>query len=406
MATTEENSGDSLSGSGMLRKPSSRSTESSNRSGSGSSSSSFNRSPFSLRNINVEQKILSAAKKAAVSSPSLTSASSGSIATTNETAQATTSTTIKVLPEILKQYPQDIALPSRDVVQALYNAVVQNVDSSGKDGAAVSDQVVLRDAGLLSLEDVVLPALAYQEEQALALWQKRVQRDAAEYKDTLVAARRVVYQTIRKARLAAQSARLTIREPANRERHDTWMQHWQEQRDARWTAQQSAREQRKRAAQKSHPANQDTWREIAFLQTQLHQLGQERDQWRIAQSVVAATPMPSIADDDPMECDGEARTDGESSSEHERIVQIVNAAKDISMSAERIRRAMTMVVRDTVIPRAEHSRRAVYQQFVTQNHRFAGYQGVQNPKGLLKALSQSQADDDEDDYPQSHRMET
>jgi hypothetical protein len=58
-----------------------------------------------------------------------------------------------------------------------------------------------------------------------------------------------------------------------------------------------------------------------------------------------------------------------------------------------------------VIPRAEHSRRTVYQQFVTQNHQFAGYQGVQNPKGLLKALSQSQADhDDEDDSP-SHRME-
>lgn len=300
-------------------------------------------------------------------------------------------------------YPTNILLPSRGLVQSLYEEAL-------KGESDCSDQVYLRDAGLLSLEQVLLPAVAYQEEQGLKQLQAVVQRDCPGHKSAVVATRKAVYDSVGAACSAVAASRETTRAAADAAREVEWreqreLMNEQRKRVLETAAQrqaeaiEAAKQQRKRELQKKLPANQELWREVAYLMTELTKLSQEERQWNLAsenlmaqEAALARQEAAVHAAQQEAETSVNVTSDEELAPPIEQIIQVADTAEDIALSVQRIRSAL-QIVSQTVVT-SEQARRDLYQQYVT-DHQFQGYQGVQDPKGLLKALSQSQADDDD-----------
>ena len=157
--------------------------------------------------------------------------------------------------------------------------------------------------------------------------------------------------------------------------------------------------QRQRDLQKKLPANQEVWREVAYLMTELAKLSNEERQW---QNVAAQYLDRTEADIVEQEKQLQNLSQNLELSEHavqidvpsETVQQIVDAvtdsASDIAFAVDRIRNALHHV--SNTVTECEQSRQQLYHQYVS-NHQFYGYQGVHDPKGLLKVLSQSQSDD-------------
>jgi len=313
--------------------------------------------------------------------------------------ESTSATTSILLP-----YPTEIPLPSRGLIQSLYEEAVKSSSSSLDDENTNNnrhDQRYLSDAGLLSFEQVLLPALAYQEEQALKTQLQAVtQRDHPALKPAVVHTRKAVYEAVGAACRAVQGHVAAVRCPAQREREAAWrcqIQHAQEQEADRTEA---ARQQRKRALQKQLPANQELWREIAYLMTESGKLALEQKQWETAavqleqrqtaleeqekkKEEAAAALLASSSNKNPEDDDKAKMVAPE-------LEQVAATAAEVRVSAVRIRSALD-IVRDTV-QKTETARQALYAQYV-RDHQFYGYQGAHDAKGLLRALSQSQPED-------------
>jgi hypothetical protein len=66
----------------------------------------------------------------------------------------------------------------------------------------------LGNAGILSFEKVLLPAIAFAKEQALAKLQAKIQRDRPELRSAIVACCKAIYTGMRAASAAAEQSRL------------------------------------------------------------------------------------------------------------------------------------------------------------------------------------------------------
>lgn len=303
-------------------------------------------------------------------------------------------------------YPSQSKFPPRSLVQALYDEAV----SLNANEVDASDQLELRDAGLLSLEQVLLPAVAYQEEQMLKEWQSIVQRDGSSHqKATVIALRKTVYSGIGAACAAVRKSRQS-RAIKDREREIIWKKEAEERQAAELEKQQKNQEiidneyrealrQRQRNLQKKLPANQEVWREVAYLMTELTKLSNEERQWRNVATQFLDRTEADLVEHEKQLKDTQytlefSKRDAEINIPSEAVLQMVDTmtdtATDITLAVDRIRNALRHV--SNTVVECEQSRQQLYQQYVS-NHQFYGYQGVHDPKGLLKVLSQSQSED-------------
>jgi hypothetical protein len=292
-------------------------------------------------------------------------------------------------------YPSNAKLPSRSLVQALFDEAMK-MDS--EDG----DQKDLCDAGLLSLEQVLLPAVAYQEEQMLKEWQSIVQRDgSAQQKANVIALRKAVYSGIGAACAAVQQSRQE-RAPCDQAREQQWQREMEQRQAAiaqeRQKQEALLRQQRQEAMrkrkcdwQKKLPANQDVWREVAYLMTELTKLSHEEQQWRnVAAQHLDRTEALLMEQEHLYEAQPKPEAtpvDAATASVQQAVSSATDTALDIALAVDRIRNALSQV--SQTASRGEQSRQQLYHQYVT-HHQFYGYQGIHDPKGLLKVLSQSQ----------------
>jgi len=294
--------------------------------------------------------------------------------------------------KVMLEYPSEIPIPSRGLIQCLFEEALK----SAHDGSTGS-QVYLQDAGLLSLEQVLLPALAYQEEKALKKLQSVTQRDHPELKATVVQTRKAVYEAVGAACRAVKqnAAKRTVK---NKEREAVWHQEKEEaqQKLQEETEKQQnlARQQRKRDLQKQLPANQSVWREAAYLMTEQNKLIAEEQQWKDAAKKLQA--QETALEEQEKEAEARKQQEKKKSNEDDRhpsapeLLQVAESAMDIRLSAVRIENALKIVA--TTVEQTEQARQSLYEQYC-KDHQFHGYQGVHDPKGLLRALSQSQADE-------------
>jgi hypothetical protein len=300
-------------------------------------------------------------------------------------------------------YPTQSKFPSRSLVQALYDEAV----SSNVNGDEALDQIELCDAGLLSFEQVLLPAVAYQEEQMLKEWQSIVQRDGSmAQKSTVIALRKAVYSGIGAACAAVRKSRQS-RAIQDREREMKWQKEMevtlameeeerQKQKEITDNEYREALRQRQRDLQKKLPANQEVWREVAYLMTELTKLSNEERQWHnVSTQYLNRTEAHLIEQEKQLEQDLELSEHATTVDPPSEIVlkmvdTVTDLASDVTLAVDRIRNALRHV--SSTVTECEQSRQQLYHQYVS-NHQFYGYQGVHDPKGLLKVLSQSQSDD-------------
>ena len=296
-------------------------------------------------------------------------------------------------------YPADVPLPSRGLIQSLFDEAVQDTNHG--------DQQLLQDAGLLSFRQVILPALAYQEEQALKGLQSKTQRDCPELKPCVVQARKAVYGAVGAACLAVLE-NSTRREEYRCQKEAEWRQQAKEKvqqiRDEAEQQRLATRKQLQRELKMKLPVNQILWREEAYLMTQLNKLNAEKQQWNDAAAALnkqeAALELEEKKYAETVQGKGEpnATSDDPNSKNNEdqeyrappEMMQVVETATDIRLAALRIKHALQLVA--GTVEETEQIRQALYKQYC-KDHQFHGYQGIHDPKGLLRALSQSQRDD-------------
>jgi hypothetical protein len=284
-------------------------------------------------------------------------------------------------------YPEDVAIPSRGVVKALYEEAISSKESN---------QHALSDAGLLSFEDVLLPAVAYQEEHALKALQARVQRDNPDAKPAIVACRKVMFDSIGAAVEAAKESRIA-RDQIDREREAVW-QAEQEVKRVTAAAEQDRlakvdRERHRRDLKKKLPRNQELWREVAYLMTELNKLHHEARQWKDTEEDISQREIEMKALEEKKKSDSdEEPADTEIEISTDKITKIEQTVEDITLSAVRIEQALHVV--SGIIIESDKVRKDLYRRYKT-DFQFHRYPGVKNPKGILRALTQSQDQDEE-----------
>mmetsp|Transcript_16114 Transcript_16114/g.44599 ORF Transcript_16114/g.44599 Transcript_16114/m.44599 type:complete len:410 (-) Transcript_16114:99-1328(-) len=324
-------------------------------------------------------------------------------------------------------YPTTIPVPSRRVIESLYNAALveeedepddQAVENKSHDDYQYNNQKYLKPAGILSFEEILLPAVALEEEKALKQVQAKVQRDAPEYKFVVENCRRMVRKSVRDAIVEVQTARVarTQRQRERRLEQALETKRLRENRrrvrleeKERWEREQALkleneRAEKKRQLAREYPRNQELWKEIVFLTSSLAQLEREQRIWvQIEKDILRAKKNDAKKDRESIE-DGSSSSSSSSSSDAVVVkaqknpiqVETEEKVKDIVLASSRIQKGLEMVLE--LLDESETVRKNLYDKY-RKNHAFHGYEGMDDPKGIVRFLSQQSQDDDVPDNP-------
>lgn len=272
------------------------------------------------------------------------------------------------------------------------------------------DQVELDEAyaSMLSFEDVLLPSIGHCENHALKQMQKRVQRDLPDQVGIVVAGRVLVGSCIAKAIKAATASRLE-RHVFDRQREQMWTDERRAKRDenrkARAQAAESRREsevkklelqtlKEKREAQKKFLPNQELWREVAFLMTESSKLERECQLWKQAEALLderendMETKEKLYAEEKQKQNGPDSMVGEEKENDRDvaaPIEALQRSTEEIMCSSNQIQATLKMVT-DLMLDSAK-LRKDLYRRY-RNDHQFEGYRGVNDPKGLIRILSQ------------------
>ena len=327
-------------------------------------------------------------------------------------------------PPAVLVYPKIVPVPSQRVIKALYKVSLEEEDDEGaikriSNNKHYNDQQYLKPAGVLSFEQILLPALGLEEENALKQVQSKLQRDASEYKFVMENCRRLVRESVRSAILEVQSSRMARIESQQERRQQQVLEIKQareilqrtRQEDQECRAKEQARKkeisraEKKRYLTREYPRNQELWKEIVFLTSSVAQLEREERMWiQIEQDIMRLKgEQVLIGKGKEEQTKDDLEQSGGNTSSLSSGVIIVQAhknplqteteekVKDIVLASTRIQKGLGMVLK--LLDESETVRKELYDKY-RKDHVFRGYQAVNNPKGMIRFLSQSQ-----DDYP-------
>eukprot|EP00977_Amphora_coffeiformis_P029231 scaffold39575_cov153-Amphora_coffeaeformis.AAC.1 len=251
------------------------------------------------------------------------------------------------------------------------------MDDKESNQSRLSEQPV-RDCVVLSLEDVWLPAAVYQVQKNLKAVQAKVQRDGTDQQvETVKEARVHLLNQLKSSLKVLQSQRQT-----RQEQYSLWQQQEKErQREER--KQEYLRQQE--AQRKNHPYNQELWREVAALMTEMQKLDKEEKLWDEALERLP-THLASCQGQEQQEDSSSAmQVDySETTPMTQELGTTMQMLDDLQLWTTRVRASVAQI--QPAMDQAETLRKELYQQH--QNTRFKGYPGVQQPKDLLRLLSQ------------------
>ena len=300
----------------------------------------------------------------------------------------------KLKPAIEVTYPETVNVPSKSLIRALYESAVAQEGSH-------QNQLDDAGSGLLSLEEVLIPAVAREEANALKKVQAKAQRDAPEAVEALKLCRRAIYECVESGIVSARAARLKHeaeenqrqerlqleREQAKEERRIERAEELLRRRLQRSDARQEEQQRKKREIKKKLPKNVEMWQEVAFLMTELAKIRKEERMWLEAEQKLD-TKMGELeltkqqSEFENKEDDYDKIT---SNIDEEFKERVASAVEDINLSFLRIRRA-AQLVSDTVDD-ANLVKSELFTKY-TSDHQFHGYAGVKDPKSLIRILSQ------------------
>ena len=262
--------------------------------------------------------------------------------------------------------------PSKRLLESLYNIATEEKDSHQthlKDSSA-------GDCVVLSLEDVWLPAAVYQVHNNLKAVQAKIQRDGThEQVEQVKNARLYLINQLKRSLLVVQKNRQS--------REENYRKFLLEEKERQRQERKEECRRQQEAKRKNHPYNQDLWREAAALMTELQKLEKEELLWDEALQRLPndfETP-PTEGEDkaDNMEVDYSANTPLT-----EELTSTMQMLDDLQLWTRRVRSSVAQI--QPAMDRAEALRKQLYQQH--QSGRFKGYPGMEQPKDLLRILSQ------------------
>lgn len=310
-----------------------------------------------------------------------------------------------------------VAVPGPNVLQQFHQLAV----STSATVQTQTHQAQLDSLGthLLSLEDVLIPAAAQQENAAIKYHQARLQRDPTANASSIDICKSVRAYILEMASLGATAAR------ANRLEREAAFQTQVAEREAEAQAERrrlraearqrqlerkaarAARRQQDRATRRVQdmralPRNKELYREMAALLKDQNRLQREEKKWEEAGQKLAVQEVEVEGRLQALAAEGEANGGGMEEVEEgggatlreveqsrhlaeavERSTQ--NAIDDILTSAGRVESTLTEVA--ALVEESDAVRRELYGKYRT-DHQFHGYRGNKNTKGLIVALSQ------------------
>jgi hypothetical protein len=290
------------------------------------------------------------------------------------------------------EYPAQVGIPSKSTIEALYQSAIEDTDSH-------QSQLDERGSGLLSLEEVLIPAVVLKEVEAIKYLQAKAQRDAPQHVKALETCRRALYQSAEGAIGKAREARFEREEEqarqnaileeekrlASEKRRAEKDAARERRREERAFAKVAEKERRKRELKKKHPQNVELWREVAMFMTELTKLEKEECLWKETEEnlkirerelSVREQEEQHVQEEEADETDGEPKKDV-------LLIQVEHAVEDITLSSLRIQQALRLV--SDLVVQSNDAQKELYDKY-TNDHQFHGYRGVKNPKALIRAL--------------------
>ncbi len=296
------------------------------------------------------------------------------------------------------EYPTNVPFPSKGLVKSLVDHAMTNDES---------DQAALADVGVLSFEEVLLPAIASSELQVLKDLQAKVQRDLPHQTDMVVRCRKTVMASIGAAMQAVSASRAKrdaqCREQLQRKKEEEAKRLEVEKarsEEVRERELEIARNKQKQELIKKLPKNQELWREIVYLMTEISKLQKEEKSWKDAAEQLdqQEREIEDMERKQKEEQDKQSEQTADTTKEvevTEEIEKVNQTLEDISLSCVRIQQALENVSK--IAEESDRVRLKLHKQY-RRNHQFQGYQGIKDPKGLIMSLSQSQTLSQSDDY--------
>jgi hypothetical protein len=286
-----------------------------------------------------------------------------------------------VLDNVDMEYPSEVAVPSRRLVASFYQQALAADDSGVRD----NDQVYLQPAGLLSLEQVLLPALARQEDKALKGLQAKVLRDAPEHAHVIKQSRQMVYEGIGSAIQHAHQARLNrqacaqelcqqeIQQRALAKKQRLEQEQQERRRQLLLEQQELDLEQsnRLKLLKRQYPRNQSLWREVVQLMTSKSKLEKEERLWQQAER--------QLLEKEAQDGDAtiKATTDITIEEEQQQLpveipkdelhLQLDQLVQDMSISSTRIQEGLGLVTK--IVDESDQMRKQLYQTY-RRDHQF------------------------------------
>ena len=332
-----------------------------------------------------------------------------------------------VPPPAVVVYPEMVPVPSQRAISALYRVTIVEEEkvsttttSSNHLNKTYNDQLYLKPAGVLSFDQILLPALGLEEENALKKVQAKVQRDSPEYKFVMENCRRLIRESIRGATSAVQLSR-TKRIEHQQERRQQQLIEIQQARKTRQRMREEEtdrqrkeqlrkkeilRAEKKRYLAREHPRNQELWKEVVFLTSSVAQLEREERMWiQIEQDVIQLAGKSNILgigkenqEQSKENLNQKYNKNGSSLSSDAILIEAQKdplqieteeKVKDIVLASTRIQKGLGMVL--NLLEDSEVVRKELYEKY-RKDHVFRGYQAVDNPRSMIRFLSQSQDD--------------
>ena len=294
--------------------------------------------------------------------------------------------------EIPLEYPTDIAIPSKTLIKSLYNNAVEDVKSH-------QNWLNEHNSGLLSLEEILIPAVIFTHVEAVKRVQAKAQRNASQNVQILQTCRLALYESGERAMFHARQARLirqeeeakqaAIQQEKKRQAREIRKQEEQKEREIR--AQQRAveraaeKERRKRELKKKHPQNVELWREVALFQSELTKIEKEEKMWKETEANLKNRERELAIREQEAQQEESTEPLVESNNEKDDLeIQVDHAVEDITLSSLRIQQALRLV--SNLVTQSNATQKELFENY-TKDHQFHGYRGVNNPKALIRALA-------------------
>jgi hypothetical protein len=327
--------------------------------------------PFQARDENCEERQRTGAKKLML-----------------QMAEAATPKRMK--PSMELNYPDHQDVPSRKSIRAHYENAMKLENSH---------QIQISGFGLLSLEEVLLPAVVKEELRSIKQLQAKAQRDDPEKVADLLKLRQAIFEAAEAGIDAGRKARAQ-RDLEQIERDRQWYEEERKskeekslqkeelkrlRREEQIKSKHMEQERRFREQKKKLPKNIELWREVALLMTELSNLQKEEQAWQGSQNRLKEQEQEIVVmeQNKPLET-----TAGEVEIEPNQLKERVDSAVQvIFLCTRRVQNAVELTL--NTIQESDKVRKDLYQKY-RSDFQFQGYKGVKNPKELIRLLSQSQ----------------